>query len=140
VNALLVGIALALGAPNLKDPPKTDPPLLGDWKMIEWLQKGARMAFGDGAGVEFLPEGKRLWRDGPGEPDVRQYKLYPKTSPAAIDLIRTDAGPQPTVHPCIFKIDGDTLIIAVGSPGGDRPTEFDAATATMLMTFTRVKK
>jgi uncharacterized protein (TIGR03067 family) len=97
------------------------------------------MAFGEGSGVEFLPGGKRLWRDGPGESGERQYKLYPRTSPAEIDLIRTDSGPMPLVYPCIFKVEADRLVIAVGSPGGDRPRAFDTA-ATMLMTFTRVKK
>jgi uncharacterized protein (TIGR03067 family) len=140
MNALLIGVALAVGAPALKDPPKTDPPILGEWKLIEWLQQGQAMAFGHGSGVEFLPGGKRLWRDGPEGADERQYKLYPDTSPAQIDLIRTDVGPQPQVHPCIFKIDGDKLVIAVGPASGERPREFDAAKATMLMTFTRIKK
>jgi len=140
LNALLLGTALCVAAPNLKEPPKDEVPILGDWTLVEWLQLGTRMAAADGAGVEFLPGGKRLWRDGPGETDQRQYKLYPKTIPAQIDLIRTDSGPQPLVHPCIFKIDGARLVIAVGPPGGERPKEFDAAKATMLMTFTRAKK
>jgi uncharacterized protein (TIGR03067 family) len=140
VNALLVGVALAVGAPNLKDPPKADPPLLGDWQLVEWVQRGRAMAFGQGSGVEFLPEGKRAWRDGPGQTDERQYKLYPGTKPAAIDLIRTDVGPQPQVYPCVFKVDGDTLVIAIGDIGGERPKTFDAAAVNMLMTFKRVKK
>jgi uncharacterized protein (TIGR03067 family) len=139
MNALLVGLALALGAPALKDPPKGESPILGDWALVEWLQHGTKMTFGEGSGVEFLSGGKRLWRDGPGASDDRQYKLYPKTSPAEMDLIRTDSGPMPLVYPCIFKVEGDRLIIAVGSPGGDRPRAFDTA-ATMLMTFSRVKK
>jgi uncharacterized protein (TIGR03067 family) len=139
MNALLVGLGLVAGAPALKDPPKGELPILGDWALVEWLQHGTKMTFGEGSGVEFLPGGRRLWRDGPGGADERQYKLYPKTSPAEIDLIRTDSGPMPLVHPCIFKVEGDRLLIAVGSPGGDRPTAFDAA-ATMLMTFSRVKK
>jgi uncharacterized protein (TIGR03067 family) len=139
VIALLFGTALALGAPNLKDPPKDERPILGNWKLVEWLQHGTRMAFAEGTGVEFLPDGKRLWRDGPGGADERLYKLYPKTDPAQIDLVRTDSGPQPVVHPCIFKTAGDTLVIAVGPPGGERPKQFDAKTAAMLMTFTRIK-
>jgi len=139
MNALLIGVALAVGAPALKDPPKGESPVLGDWALVEWLQHGTKLAFGEGSGVEFLPGGKRLWRDGPGGSDERQYKLYPRTSPAEIDLIRTDSGPMPLVYPCIFKVEADRLVIAVGSPGGDRPRAFDTA-AIMLMTFTRVKK
>jgi uncharacterized protein (TIGR03067 family) len=135
-----LGTALLVGAPHLKDPPKAEPPILGDWTLVEWLQHGTRMTFADGTGVVFLPDGKRLWRDGPGGADERLYKLYPKTSPAEIDLMRTDSGPQPLVYPCIFKIDGDKMLIAVGNPGGERPKEFDAVMAPMLMTFTRTKK
>lgn len=140
MNALLIGLAAAVGAPALKDPPKPEAPILGDWALVEWLQGGAKTAFAEGTGVEFLPGGKRLWRDGSTNPDEREYKLYPKTNPAEIDLIRADAGPAPLVYPCIFKVDGDKLVIAVGSPGGERPKSFDAAAATMRMTFTRVKK
>jgi len=139
VNALLFGTALALGAPALKDPPKTDPPIVGDWKLVEWLQNGTGMAFADGTGVAFRPDGKRLWWDGPGSVDERGYRLLPKASPAEIDLIRHDGGPQPTVFPSIFKIDGDRLILAIGLPGCDRPTEFDPGKVTYLMTFSRIK-
>ena len=140
MNALLAGLALAVGAPNLKDPPKTDPPLLGDWQLVAWVQLGTKLAIAEGSGVEFLPGGKRLWRDAPGQTDEREYKLYPGTRPAAIDLIRTDVAPQPQVYPCVYKVDGDTLVIAVGDIGGERPKTFEAATATMLMKFMRVKK
>jgi hypothetical protein len=75
MNALLVGLALAVGAPALKDPPKGESPVLGDWALVEWVQNGTKMAFGEGSGVEFLPGGKRLWRDGPGGSDERQYKF-----------------------------------------------------------------
>ena len=140
MNALLAGLALAVGAPNLKDSPKTDPPILGEWKLVEWLQGGQRLDFRDGSGCEFLPGGKRLWRDGPAGTDERQYKLYPKASPAEIDLIRTDVGPQPQIYQCIYKVDGEKLVIAVGDLGGERPKTFDGAAVRMLMTFTRVKK
>ena len=140
MNSLLVGLALTVGAPALKDAKKSEPPILGDWNLVEWIQSGNRLAIADGSGVEFRPDGRRIWRDGPGQTDERQYKLYPDTKPAAIDLIRTDVGPQPQVYPCVFKIEGDNLIIAVGQVAGERPKTFDAAAVTMLMTFTRVKK
>ena len=140
MNAVLAGLALAVGAPNLKDPPKSDPPILGEWKLVEWLQGGGRTTIAEGSGVEFQPGGKRVWHDGPGQSDERQYKLYPGTSPAAIDLIRTDVGPQPQVYLCVYKVDGDKLVIAIGDLGGERPKTFEASAVNMLMTFTRVKK
>jgi uncharacterized protein (TIGR03067 family) len=140
MNPLLLGLAAAIGAPALKDSPKDELAIIGDWKLVEWLQGGQKIGIADGAGVEFLPGGKRLWRDGPGDPDTRSYKLYPKTSPAEIDLIRTDVGPTPVVYPCIFKVEGETLVIAVGNEREERPKSFDPAAASMLMTFHRLKK
>ena len=140
MNALLIGAALAVGAPNLKDAPKTDPPILGEWTLVEWVQGGQKLDFRDGSGCEFLPDGKRVWRDGPGQSDERQYKLHPKTSPAAIDLIRTDVGPQPQVYLAVYKVEGDKLVLSIGELGGERPKTFDRSAVHMQMTFTRVKK
>lgn len=139
MNTLLVGLTLTVGAPALRERPG-ETAIVGDWVLVEWLQGGQPTEFPDGSGVEFLPGGKRVWRDGPGQTDERTYKLYPKTQPAAIDLIRTENGPVPVVHPCIFKIEADRLVIAVGPPGGGRPTGFDAADLKMLMTFKRARK
>jgi uncharacterized protein (TIGR03067 family) len=138
VNPVLLGLAVAVGAPALKEAPKPESPLLGEWALVEWLQNGQPVGVPAGSGGRFLAGGKRVWRDGSGEPEDRAYKLIPKTSPAQLDLIRNQDGPSPIVHPCIFKVDGDTLTIAVGEPGGDRPTTFDKS-AYMLMTLTRVK-
>lgn len=140
MNALLLGLAVAVGAPALKDKPKEEQAILGDWKLVEWLQGKQVRAIADGQGAEFLPGGKRLVRDGPGEPDTRSYKVYAKTSPAQIDLTRSDLGPTPAVYPCIFKVEADKLVIAIGPPGGERPKSFDPAECYMFMTYTRLKK
>jgi uncharacterized protein (TIGR03067 family) len=143
VNVLLVGLAVSVGAPALKDPPKDEPPVVGNWKLVEWIQSGTAMAFTEGAEVEFLPGGKRLWRDGPDAAvEERSYVLGSKSTPAAIDLIKRDGGEPPIVHPSIFKIDGDTLVIVVGPQDGERPKAFDEGRerGRMLMTFKRVKK
>jgi uncharacterized protein (TIGR03067 family) len=141
--SLCLGLALVVTAPRLKDPRPEVPPIEGDWELVEWIQFGAQSAFPAGSGVEFRPDGKRLWRDGPGRrPDERGYKLYPKTTPAAIDLIRPADGSPPDVFPSIYKVDGDTLVLCIGNPGAERPTRFEAGpgSSTMLMTFKRVGK
>ena len=139
MNAFLFGLTIAVAAPAIKDPPKAEPSILGDWKLTEWLLDGSAAGVGSNDGVAFLPGGKRLWRTGPGDPEERGYKLYPRTNPARVDMIRADAGDGQTVHPCIFKVEGDTLVIAVGRPGGERPKSFEGA-AYMKMTYTRIKK
>jgi uncharacterized protein (TIGR03067 family) len=143
VNALLFGLAVSVAAPALKDPPKDDPPVVGQWKLVEWIQSGTKMGFTDGAGVEFLPDGRRLWRDGPDDAvEQRSYVMGPKSSPPAIDLIKPGDGPQPIMHRSIYKVDGDTLVIAVGQQDGERPKTFEEGRerGRMLMTFKRVKK
>jgi uncharacterized protein (TIGR03067 family) len=143
MTTLFLGLALVTSAPALKGPVKGDaPPIEGTWQVVEWLQGGRAQAFWEGTTVEFRADGKRLCRESADVVDERSYKLIPKTSPPAIDLIRPNPGGEPTVHPCIYKIDGDTLIICVGLPTGDRPASFDSAQAgvRMLMAYKRVKK
>ena len=142
-QTLLLGLALAVSAPALKGRPKDrPPPIEGEWKLVEWLQGGAETRFWDGTGVEFQADGVRVWRDGPGPAEARGYKLHPKTTPAAIDLIRPAGDGPPDVFPSVYKVDGDTLVICVGDIGGERPTQFESpkGTGQMLMTFKRVPK
>src|SRR5262245_4766090 len=143
MNTLLLGLALIPSAPALKGPAKGDtPPIEGTWQLVEWTQKGTAVSFWDGMTVDFQRDGKRVVRESPDSVEERSYKLIPKTSPAAIDLIRPSGGAEPVVHPCIFKIDDDTLTISIGGPGGERPTSFEGASADvlMVMTYKRVKK
>jgi uncharacterized protein (TIGR03067 family) len=143
MTTLILGLALMPSAPALKGPAKGDtPPIEGTWQLVEWNQKGTPVEFWEGQTVEFTPDGKRICQESPGAVDERSYKLIPKTSPAAIDLIRPSGGAEPTVHPSIYKIDGDTLRISVGIPSGERPTSFESNSAEvrMVMTYKRVKK
>jgi uncharacterized protein (TIGR03067 family) len=140
VNTLLVGLALAIGAPALKDR-TTEPSIVGNWKLTEWISAGGAItSIAEGSGVEFLSDGKRIWRDRSGDADERSYKLYPKTSPAAIDLIRSDGAANPSIAPAIFKIEGDKLILVIGEPGGERPKSIDQDQFYMLMRFERIVK
>jgi uncharacterized protein (TIGR03067 family) len=141
MNALLLGLTLVAGAPALKGPAKGDPPPIeGLWLLTDYVQSGARIGFQEGASAEFLPEGKRLWRDGAGAPaDGRGYKLIPKSSPPALDLIRPSGLQQPPdVFPCIYKIEDGRLIITIGQAGGERPTRHEEG--WMVMKYKRAKK
>jgi uncharacterized protein (TIGR03067 family) len=143
MNLFLAGLALAVAAPALKGPAKGDTsPIEGTWNLVEWIQGGATMAIAEGTAMQLLPGGKRLWRDGPGEYEERSYKLTLKTSPPAIDLMRPSGGQEPLIHLCIYKIEGEELVVCVGASGGERPTTFDAAIGSgrMLMKYKRAKK
>jgi uncharacterized protein (TIGR03067 family) len=141
-TALFAGLSISLAAPALKDPPKGDPPsIIGEWELTEWLDGGTVREFVAGAMVEFLPKGRRIWREG-GTAEERSYKLIEKTSPFAIDLIRPSGGPQEALFRAIYKIEGDTLVICVAQQGGERPTTFASSPDVnhMLMTYKRLKK
>ncbi len=58
-----------------------------------------------------------------------KVKLDPKAKPATIDLV-IDEGPEDSkgkVSKCIYKLDGEKLILCVSMPGKDRPKEFEQA-------------
>lgn len=140
--ALFAGLSLTLAAPALKGPAKGEPPsIVGEWELTEWLDGGAVREYVAGATVEFLPKGKRIWREG-GTEEERSYKLIEKTDPFAMDLIRPSGGPQPALFHAIYKIEGDTLLICVAQQGGERPKTFASSPEVnhMLMTYKRVKK
>jgi uncharacterized protein (TIGR03067 family) len=65
-------------------------------------------------------------------------KLDPSKKPAAVDFAKGDK-----TFPGIYEIDGDTLKIAVGKPGGaGRPTAFESAPDSQVtyVVFKRDKK
>ena len=56
-----------------------------------------------------------------------KVKLDPKAKPATIDLL-IDEGPEDSkgkTSKCIYKLDGEKLILCVSMPGKDRPKEFE---------------
>jgi uncharacterized protein (TIGR03067 family) len=138
---LLIGLTFVAGAPALKGPAKGDPPPIeGLWLLTDYISDGRPVGFQPGTSMELLPHGRRLWRDGPDAPaDERGYKLVSKTNPPALDLIRPNGGQAPPdVYPCIYKLDGDKLIITIGQSGGDRPTIHEEG--AMVMKYKRAKK
>jgi uncharacterized protein (TIGR03067 family) len=56
-----------------------------------------------------------------------KVKVDPKAKPATID-ISIDEGPEDAkgkISKCIYKLDGEKLILCVSLPGHDRPKEFE---------------
>jgi uncharacterized protein (TIGR03067 family) len=135
---LLLALALAAGTPNLKDPPPKDPPLVGRWECTGLTISGRADPQWRGLEYEFTAAGGWvIYRDGRDIGGVaRTYAADPKPRPAAADLCeRADGVAQPSP----YKVEGDTLTLAIRTGSGGRPTDFEPADGVMTFVFRRAK-
>jgi uncharacterized protein (TIGR03067 family) len=141
--SLLIGLALAVGAPGAKDPPKKAPTIVGEWAGEKAVRGGKERPVPDGGiTFNFAADGKLTVKEGAGKSNDAAYKIDAKKSPAEIDIIPPEGKDEPTIQG-IFKIEGDTLTICItGGQGGERPTKFESpdGSRTMLMILKRAKK
>jgi uncharacterized protein (TIGR03067 family) len=137
--SLLLGVALGIGAPGLKDPPPKTPPLVGRWLATALTIDGKADPQWNGLEYEFTSDGVWIiYRDGKDLGGVvRSYKADAKARPAAIDVCEQKDG---TAQSAIFRIEGDTLFLSIRTGRGERPTNFEPAEGVMTFQFTRVKK
>jgi uncharacterized protein (TIGR03067 family) len=143
-STFLVGMALVVAAPGPKVVPKKEvPAILGSWN-LEKAELGG-MALPPGAASEqisltFAEDGTIIARkNGKEEPGPSRFTHDPKKSPAEIDLTEGRPGAKEMTIKGIYKIDGETLTICM-TPEGARPTTFESAGQSIIMTFKRMKK
>ena len=138
--SLVIGLALAVGAPAPKEAPKKDPPsLVGLWVAESGLRGGQMRPPPPGTSMEFTADGKVFMRERGGEKSMEAtYKADPKKDPAELDIIPPLAGKGELLG--IFKIDGDTLTICFAE--NERPAKFESpeGSRAMLVTLRRQKK
>jgi hypothetical protein len=131
---LVLGLALALGAPALKDKPA--PSLLGEW-VPEGVTVGGRPAapgadrwvFRAGGTYALYAQGARL-DGGDLTGDVGK-------AGGALDLAGGNRGL--TANRCRFRVDGDTLTLAVGHNPGGRPDDVGPGPRVTVWVMRRVK-
>lgn len=144
-SPLLLGLALAAGAPNLKDK-DTAGGLVGDWEVESVTNNGTKTPAGPGLHYTFTEDGKWLIsRNGRQAPPTitRQFVIDGKPNPPTVDLVTARAGGQHARLIGIYKIDGDTLLICgTRAKDGDRPTKFEApeGSGNVLYVLKRPKK
>ncbi|HJZ93160.1 MAG TPA: TIGR03067 domain-containing protein [Gemmataceae bacterium] len=143
MHASVLVVALAFGAPALKDKPKPDEGLIGLWE-LERTESGAaqpdrkrdaplRYQFNkDGTYVIFEGEKEIV---GP-----RKFAFDANAKPATLDTRVNQKDNGQTVYG-IYKVEGDLLTICKTPPGKGRPTEFTTAPGSpnYIMYFRRVK-
>jgi uncharacterized protein (TIGR03067 family) len=127
-------------APGLKDPPKDPPGLVGTWEVATFRANGREKPQAVTYEWQFTADGHWLIRtDGKNRPGESRYSADPKADSPTIDF---DAGPGTSPRRGIYRVDGDTLTVCIGSSGPNRPTGFDAPAGSpnFLYTFKRVRK
>jgi uncharacterized protein (TIGR03067 family) len=137
----LAAAALALLAPAPDDPTKKDlEKIQGTWK-VESLQAPDGSSPPDAASLRVTFDGDKLIvKHGDNDEKKGTFKLDASPKLHTIDLTPDNKNEQPTLG--IYELDGDTLKVAMGKPGGARPTEFapnkDAGVGVVV--FKRDKK
>jgi uncharacterized protein (TIGR03067 family) len=144
-TTLLVGLALAVGAPGLKDEPKKEASIVGEWVGVKATAGGKdRPVPAGGISFTFTADGKFIVKEGKKEkPDEGTYKLDAKKDPAEIDIMPPAEREKQGKIEGIYKLDGDELQLCFGrGPGAERPKKFESpeGSAVMLMTLKRAKK
>jgi uncharacterized protein (TIGR03067 family) len=147
--ALVAGFALiAAPADKPKDLPeaaqKELKKLEGKWKAVKMITSAGEKDQGANPPEEYLVfKGRRLSFEGKERADVDS--IDPSTNPKCLDIKAIeDQGPikKGMVFEAIYKIDGDTLTIAIHiGEEKKRPANFDQPKEeqTMVMVFKRVK-
>jgi uncharacterized protein (TIGR03067 family) len=119
--------------------------LEGKWKLIKLAIRGeeaefpldSRITFKDTQMTVFIEDSVKTTAKS------RIVALDPNTDPTCLDLIEMRPGMVDLESECVYKLDGDTLRLAISLPtaGKSRPPGFDKSIDTaMIWTLKRVKE
>jgi uncharacterized protein (TIGR03067 family) len=125
---LLLGVAVGLSAPALKDPPKNRTDLVGEWAVESAIASGNRATTGGNLVYTFTKEGKWFIRRGDEELGAgkRGVEFDPKADPPQVTLVSDATRLGSSRRHGIYKIEGDTATLCVAAAGEPRPTMFES--------------
>jgi uncharacterized protein (TIGR03067 family) len=136
----LLALAVLVAAPGAKDPPKKDAPsVVGEWVAESAVERGRPLKPPPGTTWGFTSDGKSVLTLGGRDPAEGTYKADAGKAPAELDV---SAGPTGKPLKAIYKVDGDTLTVALVDGDGDRPAAFEspAGSRVILMVLKRTPK
>jgi uncharacterized protein (TIGR03067 family) len=150
LTALSVAVATADPPKLSADAQKELKSLEGKWKVVKGASsKGEEELDPNKLEVFLVFKGAELTMEAPKTEKTEKLKisaLDPTTDPKCIDFLEPLSGGrgERTIE-AVFKIDGDTLLLAMHTPRDNnkqRPTGFDKPTdpRTVVWTMQRVKK
>jgi uncharacterized protein (TIGR03067 family) len=125
----LLFATIALGAPALKDPPKKEINIAGEWIVESQTTGGQALKTTVERRYTFTADGKWSMSNNKAKAKAasitRTYAIDTKTTPASIDMKASAALAQPNMLG-IIKVQGDTLTLCYSRNGEDRPTAFES--------------
>jgi uncharacterized protein (TIGR03067 family) len=140
--SILIGLALAVGAPVVTDPPQKEASIVGKWKLVGVTAAGRSLGPDDhlpNVEFEFAADGKyRVRVNGKADPEAT-YSADPSKDPAEVDFVDDKDGKK---QQAIYKVEKDTLTLCWTEDRRLRPAKFEAAVGTraVLQTFKRKPK
>jgi uncharacterized protein (TIGR03067 family) len=138
---LLLGAALTVAAPALKDPPKKENHPTGEWLVESTTSAGRMLAVTANLVYTFTADGKWLiHRDGMelASPS-RGFTHDPKPNPPTIDLMSNTTRPD-TARLGIYKMEADTLTICVATAKAGRASDFTSTADNRYMIYVLKRK
>ena len=143
MNTTLI-LAMTLAAPALKDPPKKDVDIVGEWVLESQTTNGRELKSAPGRRYNFMADGK--WTQTTAKAKAtskinRAYTIDAMAKPAAIDMKTSASLAQPNMIG-ILRIDGDTLTICYAASGEERPKSFESGegSGVTVLILKRAKK
>jgi uncharacterized protein (TIGR03067 family) len=137
-----IGLVLltALAVPVLADDKgNEDEKLYGTWVATSREFKGETTPFKEGGTVLTFSKGGKLRIKFPGEPEQEgAFVTPPSKEPLAIDVTIQTAPNRTVMVKGIYRVEGNTLTVALGKGGTDRPDALDPA-KNAVVTYKRQK-
>src|SRR5262245_33942136 len=143
MNFTLVVTVLVLGAPALKDPPKKEVNIVGEWVVESQISGGTMVKSATPQTYTFSADGTwTVTRNGRAMGKTsRSFTVDKTTIPASIDLKTNTAAARPSMTG-IVKVEHDVLTLCYSRGGEDRPTKFESPedSTIILIVLRRVNK